>query len=121
MLLLDDGHCLRDQALSFCARSDAHETDFRATSLPTLAQMVSAGAGVTLLPELSLETEARPSAWHPPLHRPGPAPDHRAGVEAALAAGRALRQLAGAMRAAYPTARERSGSSGTPAGYPTVT
>jgi LysR family hydrogen peroxide-inducible transcriptional activator len=59
VLLLDDGHCLRDQALSFCSRARAHEADFRATSLTTLAQMVSAGAGVTLLPRLALPTENR--------------------------------------------------------------
>jgi LysR family hydrogen peroxide-inducible transcriptional activator len=59
VLLLDEGHCLRDQALSYCSRAHAHEADFRATSLPTLAQMVSAGAGVTLLPRIALPTENR--------------------------------------------------------------
>ena len=54
LLLLDEGHCLRDQALAVCARSRAHEKqDFRATSLETLRQMVAAGAGVTLLPALA--------------------------------------------------------------------
>lgn len=59
VLLLDDGHCLRDQALAVCAHARAHELDFRATSLSTLAQMVAAGAGVTLLPRLALATETR--------------------------------------------------------------
>ena len=59
VLLLDDGHCFRDQALALCARAHAHEGDFRATSLTTLAQMVAGGAGVTLLPELSLRVENR--------------------------------------------------------------
>ena len=54
LLLLEDGHCLRDQALAVCTRSRLHErADFRATSLETLRQMVSAGAGVTLLPALA--------------------------------------------------------------------
>lgn len=54
LLLLEDGHCLRDQALAVCSRSGAHEKqDFRATSLETLRQMVASGAGVTLLPELA--------------------------------------------------------------------
>ena len=54
VLLLDDGHCLRDQALDVCSRSTAHEKqDFRATSLETLRQMVASGGGITLLPELS--------------------------------------------------------------------
>ncbi|MBC8132447.1 MAG: LysR family transcriptional regulator [Deltaproteobacteria bacterium] len=61
VLLLEDGHCLRDQALSFCARGRTHELDFRATSLPTLVQMVAGGAGVTLLPRLALPVEARRS------------------------------------------------------------
>lgn len=59
VLLLDDGHCLREQALAFCARAKAREMEFRATSLSTLAQMVAGGAGVTLLPEMALPVEAR--------------------------------------------------------------
>ena len=55
LLLLEDGHCLRDQALDVCRLSGAQEkTGFRATSLETLRQMVAAGVGVTLLPALSV-------------------------------------------------------------------
>jgi LysR family hydrogen peroxide-inducible transcriptional activator len=54
LLLLEDGHCLRDQALAVCGQVSVHEKqDFRATSLETLRQMVATGAGVTLLPELA--------------------------------------------------------------------
>jgi LysR family hydrogen peroxide-inducible transcriptional activator len=54
LLLLEDGHCLRDQALEVCSRIGLHDQqDFRATSLETLRQMVATGAGVTLLPELA--------------------------------------------------------------------
>jgi LysR family transcriptional regulator, hydrogen peroxide-inducible genes activator len=54
LLLLDDGHCLRDQALEVCSRVGLQEKqDFRATSLETLRQMVATGAGITLLPELA--------------------------------------------------------------------
>jgi LysR family transcriptional regulator, hydrogen peroxide-inducible genes activator len=54
LLLLEDGHCLRDQALEVCSRVDTRDAqDFRATSLETLRQMVATGAGVTLLPELA--------------------------------------------------------------------
>ena len=54
LLLLEDGHCLRDQALAVCARSDVREKqDFRATSIETLRQMVAEGIGVTLLPLLA--------------------------------------------------------------------
>ena len=55
VLLLEDGHCLRDQALAVCQLSGAYErTGFRATSLETLRQMVAAGVGVTLLPRLAV-------------------------------------------------------------------
>jgi LysR family transcriptional regulator, hydrogen peroxide-inducible genes activator len=61
VLLLEDGHCLRDQALSVCRLVGADESaDVQATSLGTLAQMVSGGLGVTLLPLLSVEVEAPP-------------------------------------------------------------
>jgi LysR family hydrogen peroxide-inducible transcriptional activator len=54
LLLLEEGHCLRDQALEVCSRAGVHEQqDFRATSLETLRQMVASGAGITLLPELA--------------------------------------------------------------------
>lgn len=59
VLLLDEGHCFRDQALEFCAGADARELEFRATSLSTLAQMVADGAGVTLLPEMAVPVEAQ--------------------------------------------------------------
>jgi LysR family hydrogen peroxide-inducible transcriptional activator len=54
LLLLEDGHCLRDQALAVCRHGASHEKqDFRATSLETLRQMVASGSGITLLPELA--------------------------------------------------------------------
>lgn len=54
LLLLEDGHCLRDQALDICSGTGVQEKqDFRATSLETLRQMVAAGVGITLLPELA--------------------------------------------------------------------
>jgi LysR family hydrogen peroxide-inducible transcriptional activator len=55
LLLLEDGHCLRDQALEVCSRIEVREAeDFRATSLETLRQMVIAGLGITLLPETAV-------------------------------------------------------------------
>ena len=59
VFLLDEGHCFRDQALQLCARAGARETGFRATSLATLVQMVSASNGVTLLPSIALPVENR--------------------------------------------------------------
>ncbi|WP_100753666.1 DNA-binding transcriptional regulator OxyR [Vibrio salilacus] len=58
VLALGDGHCLRDQALGFCFAAGAKDDErFKATSLETLRNMVAAGAGITLLPELSLPKE----------------------------------------------------------------
>ncbi|TVR20398.1 MAG: DNA-binding transcriptional regulator OxyR [Ilumatobacter sp.] len=62
VLLLDDGHCLRDQALTVCKSAGADErSGFRATSLETLRQMVAAGVGMTLLPELAVQPPVPPS------------------------------------------------------------
>jgi LysR family hydrogen peroxide-inducible transcriptional activator len=56
LLLLEDGHCLRDQALEVCQLAGAGErSGFRATSLETLRQMVAANVGVTLLPTLAVK------------------------------------------------------------------
>lgn len=56
LLLLEDGHCLRDQALEVCDLAGVQEYDgFQATSLETLRHMVAAGVGVTLLPVLSVQ------------------------------------------------------------------
>lgn len=57
VLLLEDGHCFRDQALAICSRGGAREQEFRATSLTTLVQMIAAGNAVTLLPELAVRVE----------------------------------------------------------------
>jgi LysR family hydrogen peroxide-inducible transcriptional activator len=56
LLLLEEGHCLRQHALAVCALAGAHErVDFHATSMETLRQMVAANAGVTLMPVLSVK------------------------------------------------------------------
>lgn len=54
LLLLEDGHCLRDQALDVChLNGGGEDPEFRASSLETLRQMVRAGTGVTLIPEIA--------------------------------------------------------------------
>jgi LysR family hydrogen peroxide-inducible transcriptional activator len=60
LLLLEEGHCLRDQALTYCSlqQVDAVNT-FGASSLATIVEMVSAGYGITLLPELAIGVEER--------------------------------------------------------------
>ncbi len=64
LLMLEDGHCLRDQAMGFCFEAGADEdTHFRATSLETLRNMVAAGSGITLLPALAVPQERKRDAW----------------------------------------------------------
>lgn len=55
MLLLDEGHCLRSQALSFCEIAPKNQTDFRGTSLETLLSMVRMGTGYTLVPQIAID------------------------------------------------------------------
>lgn len=60
LLLLEEGHCFRDQALSFCALPDAGMRDLmEGSSLSTLVQMVGVGIGVTLIPEMAVQIETR--------------------------------------------------------------
>jgi LysR family transcriptional regulator, hydrogen peroxide-inducible genes activator len=55
LLLLKDGHCLREHALAACQFNGRRSEEFEGTSLPTLVQMVDNGMGITLLPELAIE------------------------------------------------------------------
>lgn len=72
VLMLEDGHCLRDQALGYCFSAGAREdATFQATSLETLRHMVAAGRGITLLPLLSVPEQfdsnlIRYRAFHQP-------------------------------------------------------
>jgi LysR family hydrogen peroxide-inducible transcriptional activator len=60
LLLLEEGHCLRDQALAFCSLRRVDNIDtFGASNLSTIVQMVANGLGMTLLPELSIKLECR--------------------------------------------------------------
>jgi LysR family hydrogen peroxide-inducible transcriptional activator len=57
LMLLKEGHCLRDQALEVCSMIGAVEKQtFRATSLEALRQMIIAGSGITLIPEIAAKT-----------------------------------------------------------------
>jgi LysR family transcriptional regulator, hydrogen peroxide-inducible genes activator len=73
MLLLDDGHCLRTQALQACEGAGLREMAYRATSLATLAHVVASGAGLTFLPEVAAAVErTRAPIAIRPLARPAP-------------------------------------------------
>lgn len=63
LLLLEEGHCFRDQALSFCnVRANTPRSGLDGTSLSTLVQMVGAGIGVTLIPDMAVPVETRSAA-----------------------------------------------------------
>ncbi|MBV70974.1 MAG: DNA-binding transcriptional regulator OxyR [Myxococcales bacterium] len=72
LLLLEDGHCLSDQAADFCNTTGvASRQDFRATSLETLRQMVKLGTGITLIPEIAL-TQNESEIRYIPFAKPVP-------------------------------------------------
>jgi LysR family hydrogen peroxide-inducible transcriptional activator len=64
LLLLDDGHCFREQALEVCSRAGATQSEFRATSLSTLIHMIAGGGGATLIPALAIDAEVRRARLH---------------------------------------------------------
>lgn len=75
MLLLEEGHCLRGQALDVCFSAGASEhSGFQATSLETLRHMVAEGMGMTLLPELSIpkRTRKQDNIHYLPFKKPAP-------------------------------------------------
>ena len=119
VLLLDEGHCMRDQALELCARAGAEERGFRATSLPTLAQMVAAGPSITLLPEIAVELENRRGLL---AVRPFTAPAPYRTVVLAYRARSGLREalhaLAECARSAFEQSRARKATVDWPSSRP---
>lgn len=80
LLLLEEGHCFRDQALSFCKMPSAQPREMLdASSLSTLVQMVNAGMGVTLIPEMAVNVETR-SASVDVAHFEDPQPSRIVGM-----------------------------------------
>ncbi|RUR18828.1 LysR family transcriptional regulator [Legionella sp. km535] len=74
MMLLEEGHCLREQAMAVCKMAKNQGiADFRATSLETLRLMVQSGMGVTLLPALSLIADPSQRLKYIPFEAPAPA------------------------------------------------
>ena len=59
LVLLEEGHCLREQALSYCGDPGYAHARLGATSLATVLQMVASGYGATLLPEVAIDVELR--------------------------------------------------------------
>ncbi|MCR0981623.1 LysR substrate-binding domain-containing protein [Roseomonas populi] len=101
LMLLEEGHCLRDQALEVCQLAGAGEgSEFRATSLETLRQMVLAGLGVTLMPALAVKGMAAYSDRLHLLRFEDGRPSRRIGLfwRKTSALTPLLRELAGVLR-----------------------
>lgn len=100
LLLLEEGHCFRDQALAFCSIDAKQPRELLdGSSLSTLVQMVSAGIGVTLVPEMALPVETR-SANVDIATFPAPQPNRTIGMiwRATTPIAEQLKDIAGLVR-----------------------
>src|SRR5690606_33985509 len=105
LLLLEEGHCLREQALSICGTAGKRSlVNFGATSMTTLLQMVSHDMGMTLIPEMAIATETARNDLHiVPFAEP--APSREIGLIWRKSSGRLedMTALAEAVTACSPT------------------
>ena len=116
LLLLEEGHCFRDQALAFCDLSSARPRELMdGSSLSTLVQMVAAGLGVTLIPEMAVPVETR-SASVSLARFEVPAPSRTIGMVWRRTSPLAdqLREVAEIVRSAAESARAPAASPPTP-------
>ncbi|MGD9479863.1 hydrogen peroxide-inducible genes activator [Shinella sp. G-2] len=107
LLLLEEGHCFREQALSFCRVGSARPREImEGSSLSTLVQMVGAGIGVTLIPEMAVPVETR-SAPVSIARFPPPSPSRTIGMvwRNSTPLARQLREIAGVVRHSCGTMR----------------
>jgi LysR family hydrogen peroxide-inducible transcriptional activator len=110
LLLLEEGHCFRDQALSFCNMHSVRPRELLdGSSLSTLVQMVSAGIGVTLIPEMAVAVETR-SASVSVARFKSPQPSRTIGMiwRKTSPLGKQLMQVCNVVRQSADTLRERS-------------
>jgi LysR family transcriptional regulator, hydrogen peroxide-inducible genes activator len=111
LLLLEPGHCLRDQTLALCGAGGAGAArapeEERAVSLPTIVQLVAGGLGITVLPASAQRVETRRTRVATARFAGEPPPGRRIGLVFRAGAGRAheWEQLAGLIRAAVRRAR----------------
>jgi LysR family hydrogen peroxide-inducible transcriptional activator len=111
LLLLEEGHCFRDQALSFCGMQSAPPREtLDANSLSTLVQMVSSGIGVTLIPEMAVAVETR-SASVSIARFDNPPPSRTIGMiwRKTTPLARQLEQISDVIRLSADALREQQG------------
>jgi LysR family transcriptional regulator, hydrogen peroxide-inducible genes activator len=102
VLTLEDGHCLRDQALGYCFSAGADEDKrFQATSLETLRYMVASGIGITLLPKLSvIDQPDNSELTYIPFQQPMPSRRIVLLIRQNYTRGETVREIVAAIRAA---------------------
>jgi len=100
ILSLEDGHCLRDQAMGYCFTAGAEEdARFKATSLETLRYMVASGSGITLLPKLSIINQPKSSMIsYTAFSQPQPVREIAAVIRTNYPGMEAVRKLVGTIR-----------------------
>src|ERR1700744_2125166 len=109
LLLLEEGHCFRDQALSFCNMLSPPREVLDASSLSTLVQLVGAGIGVTLIPEMEVEVETRSAPVSiARFKNPQPARTSGRGWRKTSPLARQLRQISEAVCLSAGKTRSRS-------------
>ena len=116
LLLLEEGHCFRDQALSFCRIGSARPREImEGSSLSTLVQMVGAGIGITLIPEMAVPVETR-SAQVSIARFPAPQPARTIGMiwRNSTPLAKQLRQIADVIRRSADTMRRTASAEGPP-------
>lgn len=110
LLLLEEGHCFRDQALSFCHVGSAQPREvMEGSSLSTLVQMVSAGIGITLIPEMAVSMETR-SARVSISHFDAPAPSRSIGMiwRNSTPLGRQLQDISQVIKSSTANMRQKA-------------
>ena len=107
LLLLEEGHCLRDQALAVCSAGKRSLVNFGATSMATLLQMVSHDMGMTLIPEMAIPTEtSRNSIRIVPFADPQPSREIGLAWRRSNHRGKEMEALAEAIIAVAPAPHE---------------
>lgn len=120
VLLLEEGHCFRDQALSFCNRKTAFPRELLdGSSLTTLVQMVAAGIGVTLIPEMAVAVETHATAVSV-ARFPGPQPSRTIGMvwRKSSPLAKQLQQIADVVRLSAAVLRDPDRSDAGAGGLP---
>ncbi|MDY3127916.1 MAG: LysR substrate-binding domain-containing protein [Corynebacterium sp.] len=115
LLLLDDGHCLRDQIVDLCRRAHLNPSEVtsavtRASSLTTIMQLVIGGLGSTLVPESAIPTEVNHSSLSLSSFAPGIEAEREIGIvfRASAARGEEFRQIGTLIKSAFDDARKRA-------------